>query len=146
MARRDIEAVIRERTQCFVIELTDLLKHAALESVRRGLDGPDGARKPGLQRPGRAGKRELGARMKPQPGDPESLARDLLAQIQSARGRTRQEIARAMGVAATELARPLRDLLEAKAVTTLGEEADTRYYARWRAPKAKRRPRKRAPT
>ena len=133
MASSHLERLIRDKTDRFVAELTELVKEAALESVGLAL-GANGAS--GAIRGGRRTRSPGGApprRRKGQKRTPESLARltnTLFEEIKSGPGRRIEDIAKAMRTTTKELALPARKLLEAKKIKTTGRKRATKYFTK----------------
>src|SRR5688572_29202933 len=131
MVNTNLDSEIRSRIDAFVIDLSNLVKIAALESVADALGGqaapprrgrPPGRRGPGRPRGhGRPPKAANGRRVRGSSADLEGASQQVLAYIQANPGQRVDQIAKALGSSSKELKRPVAALLSQKAVRTEGQ-------------------------
>ena len=130
----DLEQQIRQRTEAFAEELTELVKRAALESVSKALGTAASvpATRTAARGPAPKGRASAAdSRKKGEKRTPESLqalTEELHAQIKSGPGRRIEEIAQSMDVSTKELVLPAKKLLENKRIKTVGHKRATKYY------------------
>lgn len=130
---------IHSLIESFVTKLSEQVREAAVESVRRVFGG-GAAPSP---RPARAsGRRRIGSlraapkapsiqRKKGGKRDPKiltALIEKLGAFIKTNPGKRIEEIGKALGTTTKELALPAKKLIEAKTITTKGQKRATTYY------------------
>lgn len=126
--------LLQEKTETFVMEVAELVKLAALESVGEAL-GVNGSVSPGHRSERLVSRtaRQPERRKKGKKRSPESLERlteTLLESIRSGPGRRIEEIARELETGTKELALPARKLLDAGRIKTTGQKRATKYFAR----------------
>ncbi len=127
MANLDQE--IRARVDAFVAEISELIRRAALETVKQALGGAGEARvTPRIAAPRRKAAAKDGARRSANELD-RTKAR-LLAQITSKPGQRIDQIAKELGVSTKELALPARKLIAEKVIATKGQKRATSYWPR----------------
>ena len=135
MANKNTDSALRARVDAFVADLSDIIRQAALESVREALGDVSGPPSPRRGRgPGRpkgsgrkAGKR--GGRIRRSSEDLEKLSGSFLTYVRGNPGQRLEEIGAGMRVATKELKRPVQQLLAAKSIRTEGQRRGTKYFA-----------------
>jgi DNA-binding NtrC family response regulator len=140
----NLEAEIRNRVDAFVVELTELVRRAALEAVTSVLNEQMGG---APRRPGRAlgaapakaapaqaqAQAPRGASKRGEKRSQEELKalRDrVLEHIRANSGQGVEQISKALGTSTRELSLPIRRLLADKQISSKGEKRATRYFAR----------------
>lgn len=142
MANSSISDQVRSRVESFVAELSDLIRHSAMETVQQALAGGEGPRR-GRRGPaaGPAGARRAAAAgpkvprlrakgAKRSPDELEELTGQLLAYIKGNPGQRIEQIADGMGTSTKELNLPAKKLLGNKSIKTKGHKRATQYFPR----------------
>ena len=141
---KNIESDIQARVDAFVEELTEMIRTAAMESIRETLLGELSAtpkRKPG--RPRKAKKKakkvvrrakaakpaKRGKRIRRSSELVSQIGEKIFAHVKAHPGLRLGEIARAIGVETKDARRPAFVLVEAKKLKTTGQRGGTRYFA-----------------
>jgi hypothetical protein len=138
---------IRDRVEAFAMELTELIRAAAMETVSAALgEGTSGGGRGGRGRgrraaaaaparatrgpgrPARAASREKGAKRPPQ--EIEKLTDRLADYIKSNPGQRIEQVAQGMGTSTKELNLPVKKLISTKAIKTKGQKRATQYFPR----------------
>lgn len=129
-SRVDIEA----RVQAFVADLEGLVRVAALEAVQKALGeggGTGRGKKAAGAAPAAGGAPKAKARKKGQkrtPEELEALEGQLDAFVNANPGQRIEEIGKALGIATSELTRPMKKLLEGGKVRSTGQRRATKYF------------------
>lgn len=138
----DINSQISARVQSFVLELSALVRTAALDSVQAALGGSPAPVKRGPGRPKSSGAKPAAAPKATAAGKPKRRAKGarrssadvdatqakFLAFVQSNDGKRLEEIGKALGMHTADLKLPAQKLLAAKAVRTTGAKRGTKYH------------------
>jgi hypothetical protein len=129
---------IEVRIQRFVSEVNDLVRQEALQAVSKALGAAQGlARGPGRPRSNGTAMAFLGkgakmrARRKGEKRTAAELAQleaSLFDHVRSHPGSGIEAIGRAIGLRTSELARPMKKLLERKEVRSEGQKRATKYF------------------
>lgn len=138
MATQDLDQEIRARIDSFLLELSGLVKKAALESVHQALgegSAPSGGfgrtRTVAMRRA--TGPRKIstrGVRGKRTSNQVDEAATRVLAQVRSNPGQRLEEIGVAMKTPTKILKLPISKLLAAKKLKTKGQKRGTKYFLR----------------
>lgn len=140
--KNDLDSQIQRRIEEFAKEMSELMRQAALESVREALGGgtaapaPRRGRPPGRKAGGgktaakktRKGKGKRGA--KRTAAELQALEDNFLKEVKKQGGRRIEEISKELGVTTKDLALPVRKLMADKQIKTTGQKRATRYFAR----------------
>jgi hypothetical protein len=136
MGKTDIETQIQSRIQSFTVELAELIRQAALESVSLALNTPGGAKRSigrGFRTNGlaslhfgsvsaKAGKRTS--------EEIEVLSGRLYDFIKANPGQRTEQIGTALGLTTRELVLPMRKLIRDGQLKTKGQKRATTYFPR----------------
>jgi hypothetical protein len=134
MSKNTFDSEIQARVNAFVTDLSQIIREAALDSVRQAW----GAVSAPAPRKARKASKMVKAARKPAKGrgrlrrsseDLESLASALHAHVKSNPGQRLEQIGTDMAVHTKELKRPVQLLLEAGALRTEGQRRGTKYFA-----------------
>jgi hypothetical protein len=128
MATPNLDQEIRARIQSFADELAELVKRAALESVRSALGGGAVSAPVRQRRAAPARARRGGGKRSPEAI--EELANKLFAHIKSNPGQRIEQIGGALGAPTKDLALPVIKLLKQKKIKTTGHRRATKYFKR----------------
>ena len=135
--KTDIETQIQSRIQSFTVELAELIRQAALESVSLALNTPGGGKRSSIGRAFRtnglaalhfgsvsakAGKRTS--------EEIEVLSGRLYDFIKANPGQRTEQIGTAMGLSTRELVLPMRKLIRDGQLKTKGQKRATTYFPR----------------
>jgi len=134
MPQNSVQDQIRSSIDQFVVELTQLVRQAALESISQALGGQAAAaparrgpgRPKGSGRPRKAARARGGRRSS---GDVGETAQLLHAHVSSNPGQSISEIASALGSSSKELRLPVLKLIGDGKMHTTGQRRGTRYFA-----------------
>jgi hypothetical protein len=126
----DLDRRIRARVDAFVVEISELVRRAAVEAVADAL----GAEKPSATKPARtkrrvtgpAGPRSRGGKRTPK--ELEKLAERVLSFVSDNPGSGASEIASGIGVGTKDLVLPMKKLTAAGSVTSKGQKRATKYF------------------
>lgn len=127
----NFDKLIREKIESFVLELSSLVREAAVHSVTEAFGVP------GAVSTGRRGRRGPGrppsgsSRAKGEKRDPavlEKLTEELASAIKAKPGLRIEQIAKTLGTSTKELALPAKKLIAAKKIKTRGERRATKYF------------------
>lgn len=135
MSKNTFDSEIQARVNAFVVDLSQIIREAALDSVRQALGAvsapaPQKARKAAkVAKAARKPAKARGGRVRRSSDDLESLASTLHAHVKSNPGQRLEQIGSAMAVHTKELKRPVQLLLEAGALRTEGQRRGTKYFA-----------------
>jgi hypothetical protein len=126
MSKLDDE--IRARVEAFVSDISDLIRRAALETVKEALSSPARPlRAPRLPAPARKKASDRGRRSA---GELAKTQARLLAQVTAKPGQRIDQIAKELGLSTKELALPARKLIADKAIATKGQKRATTYWVK----------------
>lgn len=133
MPKKSIDDQIQERINCFVDELSGLMRNAALEAVQQALGGDGGssralASKRISVRPGKRPKKP-GQRVRRTNADLEADKAALAAYVTANPGQRLEEIADGLAISSKDLKRPALLLLGERALRKEGERRGTRYFS-----------------
>lgn len=140
MPKADVHSELRQRVDAFVDDLTQIVRRAALDSIREALDGTDGVAVRRTRRPGRpkrraasgpasTTRRSRGARSRRSSEDVDALSGAILAQVRANPGQSISEIGGALGATSKDLRLPVLKLTEKGQLRTTGQKRGTRYFA-----------------
>lgn len=139
--KNDLDSQIQRRIEEFAREMSDLMRQAALESVRDALGG-GGTSAPAPRRGRPAGKKSSGTSSAPKKArkskrggkrtaeELKALEENFLKEVKKQGGRRIEEISKELGVSTKDLALPVRKLMAEKQIKTTGQKRATRYFAR----------------
>lgn len=123
----DIEKTIRARVDAFVVEISDLVRQAALDRLSDVLGGSPVVG--GRSR--KDAERRLLQRGKGQKRAPAEMARLLKAisqSVQEAPGIRADQLAQQLGIATRDTSLPIKKLLAEKAIIKKGQKRATQYF------------------
>jgi len=138
MATQDLDRTIRTRIDSFLLELSGLVKKAALESVHQALGegyaprfGSGRTRTVAMRR-GTAPRKisTRGVRGKRSSEQVDQAAARVLAHVKSKPGQRLEEIGAALKTPTKILKLPVSKLLAAKKLKTKGQKRGTKYFVR----------------
>lgn len=138
MPTQNIDQEIRTRIDSFLLELSGLVKQAALESVHEAL-GQDAPPRRGPGRPGKVAMRPgsrprklatRGLRGKRTSEQVDETAARLLAHVRSKPGQRLEEIGAELKTATKILKLPIAKLMASKKLKTKGQKRGTKYFVR----------------
>jgi hypothetical protein len=147
MANSSVDSQIRARVEAFAEELSELIREAAMETVRDALGGNGGAAPrrgagrgrraaaPAAEAPRSVGRGGASARgrakgAKRAPDEIEELTEQLLNYVKGNGGQRIEQIAAGMGTVTKELNLPVKKLIAQKSIRTKGQKRATQYFAR----------------
>ena len=128
MSPSTINEQIQARIESFTLELTELVKQAAVASVQEALNGDaparrgKQARRPAVQRSSTRSSRRSTEQV-------EDMKKTVLAHVKSNQGHRLEEISAALKTPSKDLKRPVALLLEAKKLKKRGQKRGTQYFA-----------------
>jgi hypothetical protein len=136
MGKTDIETQIQSRIQSFTVELAELIRQAALESVSLALNAPGAAKRGGARSlrsnglaalhfgsvSSKAGKRSS--------EEIEVLSGRLFDFIKANPGQRTEQIGSALGLSTRELVLPMRKLIKDGQLKRKGQKRATTYFPR----------------
>src|SRR5436190_14293705 len=122
----DLENEVNRAVWGFVARVTELVRHAALETLQSAFAGPADAA--GAARVERPDPRDNHSPRRT-PEDLEALARRLTALIQANPGLCIAQINRRMGTTTKDLALPIRKLVADGVIHVRGQKRSTTYFA-----------------
>jgi hypothetical protein len=139
-----LDDLIRARVEQFAVELAELIRESAMETVSAALAGARPSSGRGGRRAaaapvavrgagggggrGRAASREKGA--KRPPDEIERLTGRLLDYVKGNPGQRIEQIADGMGTSTKELNLPAKKLIAGKQLKTKGQKRATQYFSR----------------
>lgn len=136
MPKSDLDATIRASVDAFVDELTEIIRQAALESVREALAAEGAPARRGPGRPRKASSmaaarpaRKSGKRIRRSIEDLEKMAKSILAFVKANPGCGIVDISKAMRTPNKDLKRPIQMLIAEKKLRTEGQKRGTTYHA-----------------
>jgi hypothetical protein len=130
---------IRDRIELFAEELAELIRQAAVESVQEALGQKTSgrtaprkkARRAAAGRPKKkAAARKSSGRVRRSPEQLQALCSKIASYVNSHPGKGVEAIGAALGLATSEMQRPVAVLLETKKLKKKGKLRGTTYYAR----------------
>lgn len=131
MAKSNLDAQIRDRIEAFVDEVADLVRRAALDSVKEALEGPGSSPRPRGPRRKKGGARKKAGsarRGRRSSADVGAMGDTVASYVRANPGQTVTEIGVALGLGSKELRLPLTKLIEEKRLRTTGQRRGTRYH------------------
>jgi hypothetical protein len=146
MATSTLDAQIRERIESFISQLSELIKRAAVDSVREAF-GSEAALATARRRPGAPRKKAMrrrGPGSRRSSADVDSTAEALLNEVRSNPGQGINELSASLGISPKELRLPVLKMIGDGRLKTTGQKRGTKYHAgSGRAPSKKRKARRR---
>ena len=138
MGTQDLDQAIRTRIDSFLLELSVLVKKAALESVHEALGegstsrAGSGRTRTVAMRRGAAPRKisTRGVRGKRSSAQVEQAAARVLAHVKSKPGQRLEEIGAALKTPTKILKLPISKLLAARRLKTKGQKRGTKYFVR----------------
>ncbi len=123
----DLDRRIRQRVDAFVEELTELIREAALESVKEALGGAAKGSAPKPKRAPRAvAKKAAGG--KRSAAELARFEQAIVELVQKNPGTRADQIAKTLGVATKDVALPMKKLMSRGELSSEGQRRATRYY------------------
>jgi hypothetical protein len=132
----------------FVVDLQELIRMAAFESVEAALDLSGNGAPPARGRRGRsaavAAAVEDRSRGRRSADQLEATGRTVLEYVANNPGQTVEQIGQGLGIHSKELSFPIRKLVSAGELERTGQKRATRYYPSEAGPQSKRKGRRAA--
>ncbi len=132
-----MESKIKALVDNFVTDLTELIREAALESVRQALAGAPIAKPRGRKKTAKKAAPKTGKRVRRTAADVEKLGNAILAHVKLNPAQRLGDIAKGLGVETKDARRPAFALLDEGKLKTTGQKGGTRYFVAGAAPKKK---------
>jgi len=125
----DVDRQIRDRVESFVVELTDLVRQAALESVSEVLGGQAAPGAVGRRggRPPRPRMRRRGGKRSPE--EIETTTQRVLDYVRDNPGHGVEQMAMDLATSTKDLTLPIKKLLSNGDLLTEGQKRATKYFA-----------------
>lgn len=132
MPTANFDLQIRKTIEAFVEELSELVRHAAVQSVTEAFGSggavPRGARGGAIAKAKGSvpSRRSKGQKRAPQ--DLEQVTEHLMSAIKAAPGQRMEQIAKELKTTTKDLALPAKKLIAQKKIRTKGERRATKYF------------------